>query len=135
MVVTPESIPNLRIDGKITKISPLPINQIPWDKSSPRIYPADISIGDNPDPRLVNGMSVRIEIVTEVLKDVVQVPIEAVFEEKGEWLVYVKVGQEPRRQPVKIGRASDSYVQISEGLEPGETVFLYRPFQTKQTGS
>jgi RND family efflux transporter MFP subunit len=133
VLVNPESIPDLRLGGKIEKIAPLPVNQIHWDQSSPRIYPSNIELDASDDPRLVNGMSVRIEIITEVVKDAVHVPIEAVFEEKGEYLVYVRDGAEPRRRTVQIGQASDSYVQIREGLEPGEVVFLYRPFQTKST--
>jgi multidrug resistance efflux pump len=131
VVINPESIPDLKLGGKIEKIAPLPVNQINWDQSSPRIYPSSIELDASDDSRLVNGMSVRIEIITEVLKDVVYVPIEAVFEEKGEFLVYVRTGPEPRRRTVQIGQASDSYVQIREGLEAGETIFLYRPFQTK----
>jgi len=130
VVVSPESIPELKLPGRIERIAPLPVNQIQWDPTSPRIYPSSIELtGECHDSRLVNGMSVRIEIISEVLTNVLFVPVEAVFEEKGETFVYVFTGGEPRRQPVVIGRGSDNFIEIKEGVNAGDRVFLYRPFQ------
>ena len=78
-------------------------------------------------------MSVQVEVVSKILHDVISVPIEAVFEEGGQLLVYRKSPAGPEKVNVKIGSSSDSAVEIREGLKEGDEVFLYRPFQAKST--
>ena len=77
-------------------------------------------------------MSVQIEIVTEVVKKTLFVPVEAVFEENDDFFVYLKLGGTPKKVIVKIGKSNDSYVQIVEGLKENDVVYLYRPFQKKE---
>ena len=76
-------------------------------------------------------MSVQVEVVSKVLHNVLHIPIEAVFEEGGQLLVYRKTLAGPEKTSVKIGASSDSSVEILEGLKEGDEVFLYRPFQAK----
>jgi HlyD family secretion protein len=75
-------------------------------------------------------MSVQVEVVSKILSDVLFVPVEAVFEEAGNLIVYVKTENGPEKKVVKIGEANNSYVQIIDGIEEGDEVYLYRPFQT-----
>jgi HlyD family secretion protein len=78
------------------------------------------------DKRMVSGMTTRVEIVAEILPDVLMVPIEAVVNEEGETVCYVKKkdnsGTEKRK--VKPGKSNDHFVQILEGLNTGEEVDL-----------
>ncbi len=130
VIVTPDSLTNLKIKGKISKIALLPVNLIFWDRTSPKIYNSEVEL-DVQDPALVSGMSVQIEIITETLKDVISVPIESVFEEEGKYFVYLKNGDKPKTAYVTLGISNDNYVHIKTGLGEGDTVYLYRPFQTK----
>lgn len=130
VIITPDSLTNLKVKGKISKISLLPVNLIFWDRTSPKIYNSEIEL-DEQDPALVSGMSVQIEIITETLKDVISVPIESVFEEEGKYFVYLKNGDKPKTAYVTLGISNDNYVHIKSGLSEGDTVYLYRPFQTK----
>lgn len=130
VIITPDSLTNLKIKGKISKIALLPVNLIFWDRTSPKIYNSEIEL-DEQDPALVSGMSVQIEIITETLKDVMSVPIESVFEEEGKYFVYLKNGDKPKTAYVTLGISNDNYVHIKSGLSEGDTVYLYRPFQTK----
>ncbi|MFA6293692.1 MAG: HlyD family efflux transporter periplasmic adaptor subunit [Victivallales bacterium] len=130
VIITPDSLTNLKVRGKISKIALLPVNLIFWDRTSPKIYNSEIEL-DEQDPALVSGMSVQIEIITETLKDVMAIPIESVFEEDGKYFVYLKNGDKPKTTFVTLGISNDNYVHIKSGLSEGDTVYLYRPFQNK----
>ncbi len=130
VIITPDSLPNLKIRGRISKIALLPVNLIFWDRTSPKIYNSEIEL-DQQNPQLVSGMSVQIEIITETLKDVISIPIESVFEEEGKYFVYLKTGDKPKIVNVTLGISNDNYVHIKSGLSEGDTIYLYRPFESK----
>ena len=131
VIITPDSIPNLKIPGKIERIDSLPVLLIPWDNGSPKVYRATVDF-EMTDPRIVSGMSVQVEAVSQILKDVISVPIEAVQEEGGKFFVYRETLTRPETAPVELGVANDSFVEIKSGLQEGDEIYLYRPFQTSQ---
>ncbi|HPN84926.1 MAG TPA: efflux RND transporter periplasmic adaptor subunit [Victivallales bacterium] len=128
VVMRPDSRPNLKLKGRVSYIAPTPVNQIYWDRNSPKIYPSKIEFDERPE-NVVSGTSVRIEIITNTLKNVIYVPLEAVFDESGKYFVYLKMNGTPEIREVKIGESNDYYVEILEGLKESDTVYLYRPFQ------
>lgn len=121
--LTLEAIPGLVIEGKLTKISNLARNRQPWDQSSPKVFDATVLPSMN-DKRMVSGMSVRSEILAEVVKDVMLVPIEGVFNEDGKTICYIKQGEATERREVKVGKSNDDLVEIVAGLNEGEIVDL-----------
>ena len=128
VIITPDSIQTIKMKGRIERIAQLPVNLIPWDQNSPKIYRTIVDFSER-DSRIVSGMSVQVEVVSRILHDVLFIPIEAVFEENGKLLVYRKALSGPEKVFVKIGQANNNYVQITEGLSEGDDVYLYRPFQ------
>ena len=132
VIITPESLQNVKIRGHIESIAALPIHTIPWDKSTPKIYRTVVAFNGR-NPRIVSGMSVQVEVVSKILHNVISIPIEAVFEEGGQLLVYRKTMSGPEKTHVKIGSSSDNAVEIVDGLKEGDEVFLYRPFQAKSS--
>ena len=128
VIITPDSIQTIKMKGRIDRIAQLPVNLIPWDQNSPKIYRTIVDFSER-DSRIVSGMSVQVEVVSRILHDVLFIPIEAVFEENGKLLVYRKALSGPEKVFVKIGQANNNYVQITEGLSEGDDVYLYRPFQ------
>jgi RND family efflux transporter MFP subunit len=131
-IITPEAITTLKIKGQITEIATLPVNQMYWDETSPKIYPSRIAL-EVQDPQLVNGMSVIVEIVSSILHDVISVPMEAVFENEKGFFVFVNKNGNPEEIPVTIGDSNDTAVCITDGLKDGDVVYLYRPYQKKQS--
>ncbi len=129
VVITPDSLPSLKLKGRVSKIDPLPVSMIRWDKNSPKIYKSEVEI-ESQNESLVSGMSVKIDITTAVIKDVVSVPIESVFEEDDRFFVYKYTDGMPIIQFVEIGTSDDNNVCIISGLDAGEKVFLYNPFLT-----
>ena len=128
VVVTPDSLPSLKIRGKITDVAPLPVNQIYWDRNSPKVYKSKVEFSTH-DKRLVSGMSAQLEIITQELKNVLSIPVESVFEENGQFYVYIKNGgKRPDKQIIEIGQADDDSVEITKGLSEGDEIYLYHPF-------
>ncbi|MDD4180197.1 MAG: HlyD family efflux transporter periplasmic adaptor subunit [Victivallaceae bacterium] len=134
-VITPESMPNMKIPGKIRSIETLPVNMIIWDRNSPKIYKSVIEL-DKQESALVSGVNVQVNIVTKTIKNTLFVPLEAVFEDKERFVVYKHSFGSPKEVEVKLGESNDNSVQILSGLEEGDEVYLYRPYQKKgQDGS
>ena len=132
VVITPDSVPNLKIRGRIATISALPVFSVAWDQSSQKIYRSTIEfIAD--DPRIVSGMNVQVEVVSKVLKDIIYIPIEAVQEKGGRFFVYRDASPKPEEVDVELGLSNDSYVEIKSGLEENDAVYLYRPYQQDKT--
>jgi HlyD family secretion protein len=76
---------------------------------------------------LGDGYRVEVRIVTWREKDVVKVPVGALFRRGEGWAAFVVEADRARLRPVKIGARNPLEVQIVSGLEPGETVVLHPP--------
>ena len=132
--ITIDAVPGLVMNGKLTTVSSVSRNKVQYDSSSPPVYDATLSL-DVADPRMVAGMTVQVEIVTASLKDVIFVPVEAVFNEEGKTAVFLWVDPDPKdpkkarieKHPVYIGQASDHFVQILGGVAEGDKLLLSRP--------
>lgn len=127
-IITPDSLPQLKFNGKVAQIATLPISQIHWDRNSPKIYQSVIRF-EQQHQQLVSGMTVQIEVVTRIIRDTLFVPVEAVFEHNERFFVYRQTPAGPRDTTVQIGDSNDNYVQILDGLNEEDTVYLYRPYQ------
>jgi HlyD family secretion protein len=57
----------------------------------------------------------------------IAVPIQAVHVDKGKQFVWVRGGSKYDRREIRIGRRSESMIEVLEGLGPGETVLLRDP--------
>jgi HlyD family secretion protein len=97
----------------------------PWD----RHFDCKIAI-EHPTSDLRPGMSARIVITTEVLKNVLWAPAQALFESDGRTFVYVRDAGGFRPQDVKLVRRSESQV-VLEGLPEKREIALANPEQAK----
>lgn len=75
--------------------------------------------------RLGHGYRVIVRIVEWAGQDILQVPISALFRDKGQWSVFVMRDSEAHLVPVEIGRMNDGHAQIVKGLEAGARVILH----------
>jgi HlyD family secretion protein len=125
--VSIEAVPGLVLEGSIQTLANVARNRVEWDSTSPQIFDVSIRL-DKGDPRMVVGMSGRVEITTAVLEEVLKVPIEAVFNEEGKTVAFVaREGKPAEKAPVRIGQANDHFVVIEDGLREGDHVLLARP--------
>jgi multidrug efflux pump subunit AcrA (membrane-fusion protein) len=94
------------------------------------VFDVEIAVLDK-DERHKPGMSASAEIVIERVADVVTVPLEAVFETAGKPIVYL---ESKRPREVTPGRRNDQEIEISAGLQGGETVLLVDPALARRGG-
>ena len=78
----------------------------------------------NSTRKLRPGMFAEQVIVLEKGAEVLSVPLNAVFEDKGSWFVFVEFGETYTQQEVVVGARDDQYVEIKSGLFPEEYVVV-----------
>jgi len=93
----------------------------PWD----RHFDCHITL-EKPSPELRPGMSVRITITTDSMKNALWLPAQALFENNGRTFVYVPSGSGFAPRDVKLVRRSESQVVIA-GLTERQLVALADP--------
>ena len=79
---------------------------------------------DNPDGKLRAGMFVKAAVLLAKNSDVLTVPKAAVLEEGGEKFVFVRTGDTFNRVDVQTGAEDDRFVEIKDGLVPGDAVVI-----------
>jgi len=84
--------------------------------------PTDLGIDIRP------GMNCSGEIYIREIPSALAVPVQAVHTEGREHFVFVQAeGNKVRRQPIRLGGASDTLVQVKAGLEEGAQILLRSP--------
>jgi len=115
--------------GHITTVANLA--QKKDDKSNIKIFPVQIAI-DGKNPKLLPGLTVSCKILINEIKDVVFIPVEAIFKGEGVEYVYVKSGTGFKRRDVKIGSTNTDFAIVTEGLSEKEEIALTDPFLNKE---
>ena len=124
--ITVDALPGQRFRGEVQFVAPLPDKGNWWANPNQRLYRTEVSIADaNADMR--PGMNCGIEILAEEIADTLYVPLQCVHLVKNETVAFVPHlgGSEERR--VKVGRQSDKWVEVLDGLAEGEEVLLAPP--------
>ena len=118
-VVTLDAFPNQQFEGKVTTIAP-------EGKIVENIVVFETTIElPNPDNILLSGMTAEAEIIIKSKDNAIIIPLEALEERGGKAQVLVKGPDgQPVQKEVKTGLRSDTQVEIEEGLQEGEEVFL-----------
>ena len=120
-----KALPNLRLSGEVLKIADMASNLNFWDRTSPKIYSTVVSIDDNHE-ELRTGMTVELDMISAEVQDVIFVPVETLYTKEGKVYCRVRVALRPEEREVRTGRSSKSFVEILDGLEAGENVYLSR---------
>jgi len=92
-----------------------------------RVFECRITL-DDPSPALRPGMSARVVIITDQIRNVLSLPAQALFESDGRKFVYIKSGSSFVPKDVKLVRRSETRVVI-EGLQEGQEVALANPLE------
>lgn len=121
-----ESVPGLRMGGHVERIAPQALI-----KNGIKGFSARIAI-DHIDPRVRPGMTSILSIPVASVESAMSIPLSAVFTEKGERFVYVKLPDESfERRLVQVGISDYSYAEVQKGLTNGEIVALEQPTEVK----
>ena len=79
---------------------------------------------ENPDHQLRPGMFAEQTIVLEKGVDVLSVPLDAVIEDGGSRFVFVAYGATYTKHEIVVGTKDDQYIEIRDGVLPGELVVV-----------
>jgi HlyD family secretion protein len=131
VVVRADALPDRELIGKIGDISTLArIDFSNWPPQ--RNFDLGVQL-DQTDQRLRPGMNTSVRVAVDRVKDVVLIPVRAVFEKNGRTVAYVaraRGGWDERQ--LQIARRGQEQLVVSEGVEPGERVALKDPIPLVQ---
>jgi len=120
-----EALPGVKSESIISFVAP-----VATVKNNVKGFQVEALI-ENPDPRLRPGMTVLMKIPIGAARNVVSVPVAAIFNgEKNSKVVYVRSGTASSPRKVQVGLTNLFHAEITEGLEPGEEILLAKPRPT-----
>jgi HlyD family secretion protein len=123
--ITVAAFPDKVFTGKVLKKSPL-ANPTEWLNPDLKVYATDVSI-DGTHDFIKTGMSAKVEVIIEQLKNVLSIPIQAVITQEGVKVCYVVTGRGHKKCPVETGAFNNDFVEIKSGLAEGDKVLLNPP--------
>ena len=114
--------PDREFEGVVEKVNEYPA-AASWWAGSVKEYETVIKILGSP-PGLKPGLTAAVRIQVEYLSDVVQVPVQAIFEHGGKHYCVVHKNNAWKAREVGIGSTNDKVVVIEKGLQPGAEIVL-----------
>lgn len=116
VTITTDALPGEKFEGTVQQVS-----MAGKDQNGVTQFQVTIDVAGGPNLR--PGMQANAHIDAGSAKDTLLVPIEAVFEDRGQPAVEVlnKDGT-TKTVPIKVGLMNDRYVQVLEGLKEGDLV-------------
>lgn len=124
-----ESLPGQSYEGKVKTIAGMASRGEFFMGNVVRQFETTFEI-KKPDPRLRPGVTARVIIIGDSLKNVLFLPRQALFDQEGKQLAYVKMGGRYVPKEVKVKQRTESQVVI-EGLTEGTEVALVNPEESK----
>jgi len=123
-VVRSEALPDLVMQGEVTKVAEV-ANSGGWFGADVKEFQVDILLQNGAD--LKPGFSCRSEIEASRATGVLTLPLQSVFREGEELVVYRWAEGRTERVVVRVGETSDTRAEILEGIAVGDTVMLVTP--------
>lgn len=123
-----DAFPDLRLTGEVIKVAVVADSANSFMNPDLKVYPSSVRIHGTHE-WLRPGMSAQVEILINSLEDVIYVPVQAVSYFGDQQVVYVSRGSNVERRIVEVGNFSDSFIEITQGLDEGEEVLLLPPRQ------
>ena len=105
-----------RLNGVISAVSP---------KSNNGIITFDVTLREANHKRLRQGLRTDVYILNEIHDNVLRIDNGSYYIGKGEYKLFVKNGKgELERRNVRLGVSNYDYVEVVDGVSPGEEVVV-----------
>ncbi|HZZ43324.1 MAG TPA: HlyD family efflux transporter periplasmic adaptor subunit [Tepidisphaeraceae bacterium] len=120
------------VRAKMTSVSVMADNSQSWWNPDAKDYPVELTLDQTP-PALKPGTSVKAEIDVEKIPQTIAIPMNAIYAVGADRYVFVKDllhGVSPEK--VILGQSSDTHVQVTQGLSPGQDVLLLQVGQGRE---
>ena len=129
VIVKVDAEPGKVLHGKVAELAVLPDSSSSRYTPNLKVYPCIIHI-DGTHPWLKPGMNAKVEIIVQQLASVVYVPVQSIEVENDHHFCYVQSGGRLERRAIDTGSFNDDFIEVREGLNPGELVALSLPKRT-----
>lgn len=118
-----DAFPEVQLTGKVKKISLMPDVTLKSLNPDINVYLTRISLDESKE-FLKPGMTAQVEILIEELKNVLTVPVNAIFFKDNQTYCTVLAGRNLMDRKVELGESNETMVEIKNGLKEGEKVVI-----------
>lgn len=125
-VIYIDALPDHPIIGTISQVGVMAQDGGWWNRDI-RQYKVKVDLPVEKDTALKPSMRCLGQINVGQVRTALAVPVQAIHSEGKQQFCYVRAGSHVRRQPVTIGRSSETLVEILSGLDQGKQVLLREP--------
>ncbi len=119
------------LNGYVKWVAPIPETQNRFGDTGANTFKVEVATDQLPEG-IKPGMTVEVELILTRLKNVLTVPVAAVFTEQDKTYCWKLDDGQAEKIPVTIGRSNDRRVQIKSGLSAGDKVLLVPPESAPQ---
>ncbi len=121
-MVTLDAFADQTFEAEVTEIEPAATLTV----TGGTVFPVYVSLAGI-DENVLIGMQGDVEVEVSSVAGAVTAPVEALFDEGGTAYVYVVIDGVLERTKVEIGTITETRVEITSGVNPGDTVALSGP--------
>lgn len=123
--ITMDALPDTIFEGVVTKVGYMPVQNILQTSETSTDFEVEVKLTKT-NSAMKPGMTISADIITAEKESILVVPIQAVGKRKvngaeTQALFVVEKGI-AKLKPVKTGSASETEIEIIEGITPGEKV-------------
>jgi multidrug efflux pump subunit AcrA (membrane-fusion protein) len=131
--LTVDAYPDRPLSGRIQSVS---ATAAPIERDNPVKYFTVVVALDQADPSWITpGAAVRATIEIDRVDDAIVVPNQSLYREGEQDWVMVRAGGGLERRDVRLGLRGPNRSQVVSGLEPGESVALFMPGNSRSTSN
>lgn len=117
------AVPDRTFSGKLTKIAQFADSERSWLNPNLKEHTAEVLLDDSDAP-LSPGDTAHVEMHIEEVRDVLAVPVQCVFARGNRHFVFVQGAMATRPIEIKLGRSTDTMVEVTSGVAAGDDVLM-----------
>lgn len=105
-----------RLEGTVSNVTPLSKNGT---------ISFSVKLKEDDDSRLRSGLKTDVYIMTDIKDDAVRIPTGAYFKGPGTYELWIQTADgELEKRNVRLGDSNFEYVEVVEGIRPGDKVVI-----------
>lgn len=108
-------IGNEKLQGTVSDVTPLSKNGV---------ISFTVQLAEDNHPRLRSGLKTDVYVMTAIKDSVLRIANGSYYIGPGEYELFVKRGEELRKQLVRLGESNFELVEVVSGLRPGDEVVV-----------
>lgn len=125
-IILSDAVPDTPVEGEVLSVGVL-AESGGWRDPTRRDYSVRIQLANGANMGLKPSMRCKADIYVSRVDEALFIPIQAVFRKGAVAFVYVPEGTGYGERRVELGRSSELYIEITDGLEESDVVLLFKP--------